>query len=130
MKVEDNLHLYLGCDTNHGKLIGINGSTCFILSQNGEINLVDLKDKSQSIKPILPRFGDMNTNESTELNNRGMSIGQRKGFAFTPDAIIYLLNLCIDIFNLISEGLAIDFNQANNKLSESRFSKGFYRNLN
>ncbi len=111
MKIEDYLHLYLGCDTSHGKLVGINGSTCFILSKNGEINLADLNDKSKSIKPILRRFGDMNNSESTELNNRGISIGQRKGFSFTPDAIIYLLNLRVDIFNLISEGLAIDFNQ-------------------
>ena len=34
MKIEDYLHLYLGCDTNDGKLVKINGSTCFILSQN------------------------------------------------------------------------------------------------
>ena len=70
MKIEEYLHLYLGCNTSHGKLVGINGSTCSILSQNGEIKLVDLKDKSQSIKPILRRFCDMSINESTELNNR------------------------------------------------------------
>jgi hypothetical protein len=113
MKIEDYLHLYLGCDTNHGKLVGINESTCFILSQSGEINLEDLKDQSQSIKPILRKFSDMNNNESTELNKRGISIGQRKGFSFTPDAVLYLLNLHIDIFNLIAVGLAIDLNQPN-----------------
>ena len=112
MKIEDYLHLYLGCDTSRGKLVGINGSTCFIRSPNGEISLADLNDKSKCIKPILRKFGDMSINESTELNKRGISIGQRKGFSFTPDAVIYLLNLRIDIFNLISEGLAIDFNQA------------------
>jgi hypothetical protein len=111
MKIEDYLHLYLGCDTNHGKLVGINGSTCFILSQNGEIKLADLNDQSQSIKPILRKFSDMNNNESTELNNKGISIGQRKGFSFTPDAVLYLLNLRIDIFNLIAEGLATDLSQ-------------------
>jgi hypothetical protein len=111
MKIEDYLHLYLGCETNNGKLVGINGSTCFILSQNGEINHEDLNNKNQSIKPILRKFSDLSIHESTELNKRGISIGQRKGYAFTPDAIVYLLTLRIDIFNLIAEGLAIDCNQ-------------------
>ena len=84
MKIEDYLHLYLGCDTNLGKLVGINGSICFMLSPNGEINLADLSEQSKSIKPILRTFGDLNNNESTELNKRGISIGQRKGFSFTP----------------------------------------------
>ena len=111
MKIEDYLHLYLGCDTNNGKIIGINGSTCFILLQNGEISPVELNDKNQSIKPILRKFSDLNVNESTELNKRGISIGQRKGYTFTPDAFVYLLNLRIDLFNLIAEGLAIDCSQ-------------------
>jgi hypothetical protein len=112
MKIENYLHLYLGCDTNNGKLVGINGSTCFILSQNGEINQGDLNNKNHSIKPILRKFSDLNIHESTELNKRGVSIGQRKGFSFTPDAILYLLTLRIDLFNLIAEGLAIDCNQS------------------
>lgn len=49
MKIADYLHLYLGCDTNKGKLAGINGSTCFTLSKNGEINPGDLDNKDQSI---------------------------------------------------------------------------------
>jgi hypothetical protein len=111
MKIEDYLHLYLGCETNNGKLVGINGSTCFILSQNGQINPGDLNNRNQPIKPILRKFSDMSINESNELNNRGISIGQRKGYSFTPDAILYLLSLRIDLFNLIAEGLAIDGNQ-------------------
>jgi hypothetical protein len=111
MKIEDYLHLYLGCDTSRGKLVGINGSNCFILSQNGEIKLADLNDESESVKPILRRFSDMSNNESTELNKRGISIGQRKGFSFTPEAVLYLLKLRIDIFNLIAEGLATDLSQ-------------------
>ena len=112
MNIRDYLHLYLGCDTNNGKLVGINGSTCFLLSQNGEINLEDLNNKHHSIKPILRKFGDMSMHESTELNKRGVAIGQRKGYSFTPDALLYLLGLHIDLFNLISEGLAIDVNQS------------------
>jgi hypothetical protein len=112
MKIEDYLHLYLGCDTNSGKLVGINGSTCFILSRNGEINQEDLNSKNQSIKLILRKFNDISINESAELNKKGISIGQRKGYSFTPDAILYLLTLRIDLFNLIAEGLAIDLHQS------------------
>ena len=112
MKIENYLHLYLGCDTNYGKLVGIKGSMCFILSQNGEINQEDLNNGNQAIKPILRKFSDLSIIESTELNNRGISIGQRKGYSFTPDAVLYLLNLHIDLFNLIANGLAINSNQS------------------
>jgi hypothetical protein len=111
MNIEDYLHLYLGCDTNNGKFVGINGSTCIILSQNGEIKHQNLNDENHSIKPILRKFGDLSIHESTELNKRGISIGQRKGYSFTPEAILYLLTLRVDLFNLIAEGLAIDLNQ-------------------
>ena len=110
MNIEDYLHLYLGCDTNNGKLVGINGSDCIILLQTGEIKHESLYDKSQPIKPILKKFSDLNITESAELNKRGISIGQRKGYSFTPDAILYLLSLRVDLFNLIGEGLAIDGN--------------------
>jgi hypothetical protein len=113
MKIENYLHLYLGCDTNYGKLVGIKGSVCFILSQNGEINQEDLNNGNQSIKPILRKFNDMSIIESTELNKKGISIGQRKGYSFTPDAVLYLLSLRIDLFNLIANDLAIDCNQPN-----------------
>ncbi|MEP6951706.1 MAG: hypothetical protein ABI863_20610 [Ginsengibacter sp.] len=112
MKIKDYLHLYLGCDTNNGKLVGINETTCFILLENGETKYEDLNNNNQLIKPILRKFSDMSINESTELNKRGISIGQRKGYSFTPDAILYLLTLRIDLFNLIAEGLAIDLNQS------------------
>ena len=111
MKIEDYIHLYLGCDTNKGKLVGINGSTCLMLSQSGEINPIDLNDTNLPIKPILRKFSDLSIHESTELNKRGISIGQRKGYTFTPGAIVYLLTLRIDLFNLIAEGLAIDLTQ-------------------
>ena len=111
MKIEHYLHLYLGCDTNNGKLVGINGGTCFILSGKGEIMQQDLYEKHDSIKPLLRKFSDISPDESSELNKRGISIGQRKGYSFTPDALLYLLSLRIDLFNLIGEGLAIDVNK-------------------
>ena len=58
MKIEDYLHLYLGCDTNHGKLVGINRNICFMLSQNREINPANLSEQSQTIKPIFRNLAD------------------------------------------------------------------------
>jgi len=49
----------------------------------------------------------LNSNESEELNKKSVSIGQRKGHSFIPEAFYYLLSLGIDIFNLIEEGMAI-----------------------
>ena len=105
MKINDYIHLYLGCNTNEGKLVGIYQTTYLIQKENGEIIAIN---KSESIKPILRKLRDLNSNESEELNRKGISIGQRKGYNFTPEAIHYLLSLKIDIFNLIGEGLAIE----------------------
>ena len=99
------MHLYLGCNTNEGKLVGIHQTSYLIQKENGEIIPIN---KSETIKPILRKLSDMNSNESEELNKKGVSIGQRKGYSFTPEAIYYLLSLKIDIFNLIEEGLAIE----------------------
>ena len=77
------------------------------LIQKGNDEIIAI-NKSELIKPILRRLRDLNSNEREELNKKGISIGQRKGHSFTPEAIYYLLSLKIDIFNLIEEGLAIE----------------------
>ncbi len=105
MKIDDYIHLYLGCNTNEGKLVGINQTSYLIQKENGEIISIN---KSQLIKPILRKLSNMSSNESEELNKKGVSIGQRKGYSFTPEAVYYLLSLKIDIFYLIEEGLAIE----------------------
>lgn len=104
MKIADYIHLYLNCDTNWGKLVGIDNTT-YTVVKNGEMIKLD---HSQSLKPILRKLGSMTNDESAELNKRGISIGQRKGYSYTPLAILYLLSKHFDLFNLIEEGLAIE----------------------
>lgn len=104
MKVDDYLHFYLGCNTNEGKLVGIYQTNYLIQKEDGGIIAIN---KIELVKPILRKLRDLNSNEREELNKKGVSIGQRKGYSFTPEAIYYLLSLEIDIFNLIEEELAI-----------------------
>jgi hypothetical protein len=110
MKIYEYLHLYLGCNTNLGQLVGINGKSYFIRLENGEIIERTFNDKPQ-VKLLLRKISDLNIEESTELNKKGLSIGRPRGYSFSPDAILYLLSLRIDLFNLIAKGLAIDMNQ-------------------
>ena len=105
MKIDDYIHLYLGCNTNEGKLVGIFQKTWLIQKPNNEVAEIS---KSESIKPILRKLKDLSSKESEELNRRGISIGQRKGYSFTAEAIYYLLSIKVDLFNLIEHGLAIE----------------------
>ena len=110
MKIYEYLHLYLGCNTNLGKLIGVNEKSYFIRSEDGEIIERTFFDEPM-IKLLLRKISNLNTEESSILNQKGLSIGRPRGYSFSPDAILYLLALRIDLFNLIAEGLAIDMNQ-------------------
>ena len=109
MKLYEYLHLYLGCDTNMGKLAGINEKSYFIRKGNEEVIEKTFSDEP-GIKLLLRKISDLNTDESAVLNMKGLNIGRPRGYSFSPDAILYLLALRIDLFNLIANGLAIDIN--------------------
>ncbi|MEP6583717.1 MAG: hypothetical protein ABJA90_05610 [Ginsengibacter sp.] len=107
MKNYEYLHLYLGCNSNLGKLIGINEKSYFIQKEDEEIIERTFFDKP-GIKLLLRKISDLNGAESAILNDKGLSIGRPKGFSFSPEAMLYLLDLRIDLFNLINEDLAIE----------------------
>ena len=65
-------------------------------------------DSQPEIKLFLRKISDLNIEESAELNKRGLNIGRPRGYSFSPEAILYLLSLRIDLFNLIGNGLAIE----------------------
>ena len=100
------LRLYIGAETNYGILSGINGSTCFITSKNGE--LIEKNVTDGSIKLLLRKINSLTKKQSAELNEKGFSIGRPYGYTFTPEAILYLLKIHVDLFNLIERGLAIE----------------------
>ncbi len=110
MKVNQYLHLYLGCNTNLGQLTGVNENSYSIRMKNGEITERAFADEPV-IRLFLRKISDINVEESAALNRLGLNIGRPKGYSFTPEAMLYLLNLRIDLFNLIAEGLAIEIHQ-------------------
>ena len=110
MKIDDYLHLYLGAETNFGTLTGIKENSCFLLLENGAIIEHSLSTQEEPVKLILKRINDLTVEESSELNRKGLSIGRPNGYSFTPEAILYLLSIRVDLFNLIGKGFALDVN--------------------
>lgn len=108
--MKEYLHLYLGCATDKGELTGVQEHSYFIRSRSGETLELNFEEQP-SAKLLLRKISDLSIDESAELNRRGLSIGRPRGYSFSPDAILFLLSLRIDLFNLINEGLAIDINQ-------------------
>ena len=107
MNIRHYLHLYVGCKTNFGELSGITDKSYFIRLDGGEIVEKNF-DSQPEIKLFLRKISDLNIEESAELNKRGLNIGRPRGYSFSPEAILYLLSLRIDLFNLIGNELAIE----------------------
>lgn len=131
-KIEDYLHLYIGCETNFGKLVAIdyysNYAVCLI---ENRLEAGDLKE----CKPILRPLSDMTEEEAKKLltiryHHPGQEpIYQRHSslcidfkfyysetkFSETQldydclDAfsVHYLISIGIDLFGLIESGFAI-----------------------
>ncbi len=110
MKIDGYLHLYIGCTTNLGELVGVNENSYLIRLKNNEVVMKNFNEQPP-LKLFLRKISDLNVEESTELNKKGLSIGRPRGYSFSPEAILYLLSLRIDLFNLITNGLAIDLSQ-------------------
>ncbi len=107
MNIHHYLHLYLGCKTNFGELCGITDKTYFIRLNDG--NTVEkILGSKPDIQLFLRKISSLNIEESAELNRRGLNIGRPRGYSFSPNAILYLLSLRVDLFNLIGNGLAIE----------------------
>src|SRR5437868_6087119 len=107
--INEYLHLYIGVNTNYGILTGVKESSCLITSKNGEITERQIPD--DSIKPILRKINSLTSEQSAELNKKGFSIGRPFGYTFTPEAILYLLRMHVDLFNLIERGLATEIKE-------------------
>ncbi len=107
MEIQEYLHLYLGGDTELGKLTGINEKSYFITNSNGETIERAFSDKPE-VKLLLRKISDLNVEESAVLNSKGLNIGRPRGYSFSPEAILYLLSLRVDLFNLIYENMAIE----------------------
>ena len=111
------LPFYLGCDSNKGKIVGINQHCLFIQSAEEKIIEYDLYNTDLIIQPFLRTLQSLTQDENSQLISKGMNIGRPKGYSFSPEAFLYLLTLHVDIFGLIQSGLAadIDHNQVPDK---------------
>lgn len=117
MKIEDYLHLYIGCnaETSHGirKLIGVEDDIAYTTGGMGFYFI------SEGIKPILRRLSDMTPEEAAEcwkLTDTDREIEgwqvvdyfRREENFYEPKTFLYLLAKHFDLFGLIDAGLAID----------------------
>jgi hypothetical protein len=100
--------LYIGCETNKGKLVGVVKDSLFI--QNGEQSIREYKATSlgQTVFLQLKKLSDITDEQSQELNKKGFNIGRPSGYTFSNEAFLFLLSLRVDLFGLIGSGLAED----------------------
>jgi len=107
-RLENCVPLYVGCETNKGKFVGIVKDSLFI--QNGEHSISEYNRQSlgQTVFLHLKRLSDITDEQSQELNKKGFNIGRPSGYTFSNDAFLYLLSLHVDLFGLINAGMAKD----------------------
>jgi hypothetical protein len=112
-RLDKCLPLYIGCETSKGKLVGIVRDSLFI--QNGEHSITECNKQSlgQTLFLYLKKLSDITDVQSQELNKKGFNIGRPSGYTFSNEAFLYLLSLHVDLFGLISSGIAKDINQQN-----------------
>ncbi|HEV8506525.1 MAG TPA: hypothetical protein VGQ53_14030 [Chitinophagaceae bacterium] len=107
-RLDKCLPLYIGCETNKGKLVGIVKDSLFI--QNGEQSVTEYNKHAlgQTLFLYLKKLGDITDEQSQELNKKGFNIGRPSGYTFSNEAFLFLLSLHVDLFGLINSGLAKD----------------------
>jgi len=110
-RLDKCLPLYIGCETNKGKLVGAVEDSLFV--QNGEQTITEYNKDSlgQTLFLHLQKLSDITDEQSQELNKKGFNIGRPSGYTFSNEAFLYLLSLHVDLYGLISSGLATDINQ-------------------
>lgn len=103
-------HLYIGAETNSGRLVGASINSCTVIKSNGELTEVAYTNTFE-VRLYLRRLKDLSKDESAELIRKGISIGRPRGYSFSPEAFVYLLSCRIDLFGLIESNLAIQMNE-------------------
>jgi len=100
------LPLYIGCETNKGRLVGIIKDSLFIQNGGQAIAEYDKQSLGQTLFLYLRKLSNITDEQSQELNKRGFNIGRPSGYTFSNEAFLYLLSLHVDLFGLISSGMA------------------------
>ncbi len=100
------LPLYLGCDTNKGKFIGMREDILFIQKEEGLIEEYKVQDVGNAVILNLRELSNLTDEQSKQLNKEGLSIGRPHGYTFSNNGFLYLLTLGVDLFGLINSGYA------------------------
>jgi hypothetical protein len=100
------LFLYIGCDTNQGKFIGIINNTLLIQTKEKQVEEYDQHLLGNQLLLHLQFLSDITHEQSKELIKKGLSIGRPFGYSFSNYGFLYLLSLHVDLFGLINAGLA------------------------
>ncbi len=109
-QLKNYLHLYLGCDTNKGKLCSVNiEGICIVMMNDGQIEAGNIED----IKPILRPLSDMTEEEREEFKNvryghRLLDISLFIDLELSATYVKWLLSKHFDLFGLVEAGLAIN----------------------
>ena len=101
------LHLYVGCETNKGKLIGTRNDILIIESAS-KTEEYNINTVGNIIFLYLKQLSDLSDGQSKQLIDEGISIGRPTGYTFSNYAFLYLLSLRVDLFGLINAGFALD----------------------
>jgi hypothetical protein len=102
------LHLYLGCNTNKGKFIGIRKDILFIQTKEELMEEYNIQNLGNTLFLYLRQLSDLTDEQSNQLIKEGFSIGRPYGYTFTNNGFLYLLSLSVDLFGLINSGFAKD----------------------
>lgn len=128
-RIEDYLHLYLGCSVMVEQLKNNSNNTAnkTILAGPYKLIAVDLGDNNRvikldgytpvatdTIKPVLRPLRDMTEDEAIEFGwMRLFTLEHFIEKMYNPDAFAHLLARHFDLLNLIEEGLAVDATKVN-----------------
>ncbi len=112
MEINKWLHLYIGCNTNKGILVGIKKDVLFI-QEPGDAEIAEYKisDIGHNLFLLLRKLHDLTEEQSKQLIKEGISIGRPYGYTFSGNGILYLLSLSVDLFGLIKAGFAKDLSE-------------------
>ena len=102
------LHLYLGCNTNRGKFIGIKKDILLIQTKGELIEEYPIQNVGSALFLYLRQLSDLTDEQSNQLIKEGFSIGRPHGYTFSNYGFLYLLSLSVDLFGLINSGFAKD----------------------
>jgi hypothetical protein len=105
-RLQRSLQFYIGCDTNKGKLIGVN-KEMLLIQADSEIIEYNIEVLGKSLFLLLQQLSDLSEDESKELIQRGIAIGRPNGYTFSSEGFLYLTSLNVDLFGLVRSGYAV-----------------------